>query len=116
MQRPQQTAATPIQMTATADMTPHLLPVPSAALPDTPVAYTLSPVEQSGQGRRTRTGRDQTNGLGGAGRPTLAPCFTSMKELLQAKVHTVYYCGDFPMYGNDLDIQLREIIRRFKTV
>ncbi len=47
---------------------------------------------------------------------TLAPCFTCMKELLQAQVHSVYYCGDFPTYGNDLDMQLRNIIARFKSV
>lgn len=46
---------------------------------------------------------------------TLAPCFTCMKELLQAKVQNVYYCGDFPKYGNDLDLQLKKVVARFKT-
>lgn len=47
---------------------------------------------------------------------TLAPCFTCMKELLQANVKNVFYCGDFPTYGNDLDLQLKKVVARFESL
>ena len=45
---------------------------------------------------------------------TLAPCFTCMKELLQAKVKNVYYLGDLPTYENDLDTQVQNLVDVFK--
>jgi dCMP deaminase len=45
---------------------------------------------------------------------TLAPCFTCMKELLQANVKNVYYLGDFPEYEEGLAKQLSWVLERFK--
>ncbi|MEX2622887.1 MAG: hypothetical protein WD651_04115 [Acidimicrobiia bacterium] len=46
---------------------------------------------------------------------TLAPCFTCMKELLQANVKNVYYLGDFPEYEEGLTKQLGWLLDRFKA-
>lgn len=46
---------------------------------------------------------------------TLAPCFTCMKELLQANVKNVYYLGNFPEYEEGLARQLGWLLERFKT-
>lgn len=45
---------------------------------------------------------------------TVAPCFTCMKELLQANVRNVYYLGEFRNYGNDLDLQIKRLVRKFR--
>jgi dCMP deaminase len=45
---------------------------------------------------------------------TLAPCFTCMKELLQAHVRNVYYLGAFPEYEEGLKKQLGWLLTRFK--
>jgi len=44
---------------------------------------------------------------------TLAPCFGCMKELLQAKVRSVYYLGDFKVDAEHRD-QLDALIARFR--
>ncbi len=45
---------------------------------------------------------------------TLAPCFGCMKELLQAKVRSVYYLGDFKVDAEHRD-QLDALIARFRS-
>jgi dCMP deaminase len=45
---------------------------------------------------------------------TLAPCFTCMKELLQANVKNVFYLGKFRKYDNDLDLQVKHLVRQFR--
>src|SRR4051812_24708490 len=45
---------------------------------------------------------------------TLAPCFTCMKELLQAKGTNVYYLGNFREYENDLDLQVKRLVAKFR--
>jgi dCMP deaminase len=45
---------------------------------------------------------------------TLAPCFGCMKELLQAKVRSVYYLGDFKVDDQHQD-QLSALIARFRA-
>jgi dCMP deaminase len=45
---------------------------------------------------------------------TLAPCFGCMKELLQAKVRSVYYLGDFKVDAEHRD-QSDALIARFRS-
>lgn len=45
---------------------------------------------------------------------TLAPCFTCMKELLQARVKNVYFLGEFRKYDNDLDLQVQRLVAKFR--
>lgn len=45
---------------------------------------------------------------------TLAPCFGCMKELLQAKVRSVYYLGDFKVDAEHRE-QLDALIARFRS-
>ncbi len=46
---------------------------------------------------------------------TLAPCFSCMKELLQANVRNVFYLGDFPEYEIGLEQQLDALLDRFRA-
>ena len=45
---------------------------------------------------------------------TLAPCFGCMKELLQAKMRSVYYLGDFKLDAEHRE-QLDALIARFRS-